>query len=95
MNGRVEAGARFSKLPLHIRNAYRAYHAEWEPLSPEGIERTVSRLTDLRRIPNFYIRNFAINITRNAIRMQFNCDGTHIVSVDEFERFLEENIPLD
>ncbi len=95
MNGMVKAGARFSELPPHIRNAYQAYHAEWEPLSKEGIERTVARMTDLRRIPNFYIRNFAINVTRNAIRMQFNCDGTHIVSVDEFEQFLEENIPLE
>ncbi len=95
LNGVIAAGERFAELPEHIGNAYRAYHAEWQPLPAEDIDRTVMRLTDLRKIPNFYLRNFAINMTRNVIRMQFNCDGTHIISVPEFEQFLEDNIPLE
>ncbi len=31
---------------------------------------------------------------REAIRMQFNCDGTHIVSTEDFARFLEANLDL-
>lgn len=49
------------------------------------------RLATLRTIPNFYLRNFAIRLTRDAVRMQFNCDGTHIVSAEDYPRFLEEN----
>ena len=26
------------------------------------------------------------------IHMQFNCDGTHIVSAENYDRFLEENL---
>ncbi len=28
----------------------------------------------------------------DAIRMQFNCDGTHIVSSEDYQRFVEENL---
>jgi len=38
------------------------------------------------------VRNLSINIVKDAIHMQFNCDGTHIVSTIGYERFLEENV---
>jgi hypothetical protein len=52
----------------------------------------VFSLPVLRRIQNFYLRNVTISIIRDAIHMQFNCDGTHIVSADDYTRFLEENL---
>lgn len=52
----------------------------------------MSRLDMLKTIPNFYLRNFAIRLTRDAVRMQFNCDGTHIVTAEDYPRFLEENL---
>jgi hypothetical protein len=36
-----------------------------------------------------------ISITRDAIRMQFNCDGTHIVSTGEYDRFLTDNLGVE
>lgn len=64
----------------------------WDPLSPEEISTTLSKMPTLRQIPNLFLRNIKINITRNAIRMQFNCDGTHIVSTSDYLRFIEENL---
>lgn len=82
----------FAALPAHSKNIYGGYYDTWEPVAPVEISNTLSRLTTLRTIPNFYLRNFAISITRDAIRMQFNCDGTHIVSAEDYVRFLEENL---
>jgi hypothetical protein len=31
-------------------------------------------------------------MTRDAIRMQFNCDGTHIVSAEDYQQFLQDNL---
>jgi hypothetical protein len=33
-----------------------------------------------------------ISAVRAAIHMQFNCDGTHIVSADDYQRFIEDNL---
>ena len=63
-----------------------------DALTREEVKTTVSKLPLLRRIPNFFIRNIRINMVRHAIRMQFNCDGTHFVSASDYLRFLEENV---
>lgn len=82
----------FADLPEHLSQGYRGYYESWKPVSPEEISRAVSQLPILREIPNFYVRNLSINIAKDAIHMQFNCDGTHIVSTRGYERFLEENV---
>jgi hypothetical protein len=61
-------------------------------MPPEQVSIAISRLPDLRRIPDFYLRNFMLSMTRDAIRMQFNCDGTHIVGAEDYLLFLEENL---
>jgi CRP-like cAMP-binding protein len=71
----------------------RQYEA-WDAVTPEEIHNTVSKLPVLRTIPNFYLRNFQVSATRDAIRMQFNCDGTHIVSAEDYQSFLEENLDV-
>lgn len=85
----------FAGLPDHLKHIFSDCYDSWEPVAPAEIANTLSRLTTLRAIPNFYLRNFAISLTRDAIRMQFNCDGTHIVSAEDYPRFLEENLAAE
>lgn len=82
----------YSSLPDHFKKMFGSYYENWKPVMPGEIANTISRLTTLRSIPNYYLRNFTISMTRDAIRMQFNCDGTHIVSAEDYQRFLEENL---
>jgi len=30
---------------------------------------------------------------QDMIRMQFNCDGTQIISAENYQKFIEENMP--
>lgn len=82
-------------LPEHFKDAYKHRYQSWQPLTKEEIVHVVNKLQTLRNIPNFYLRNMGISITRDAIRMQFNCDGTHIVSTGNYDRFLSENIGVE
>lgn len=91
--GVIADDQRFAALPEHHRKLSAAFYDHWEALTPDEIRTALSRLALLRKIPNFYLRNFTISITRDAIRLQFNCDGTHIVSAEDYEKFIEENVP--
>ncbi|GMR08892.1 MAG: hypothetical protein BMS9Abin26_1901 [Gammaproteobacteria bacterium] len=82
----------FAALPAHFKKIFCDCYDHWEPMPASVISSTISRLTSLRDIPDFYLRNITISIARDAIRMQFNCDGTHIVSAEDYERFIEENL---
>jgi len=75
-----------------LKKIWSGYYDNWCQVSPDEISKTVFSLPVLRRIQNFYLRNVTISIIRDAIHMQFNCDGTHIVSADDYTRFLEENL---
>ncbi len=80
----------FTALPDHFRRIFIRYYENWRPITPEEIVCTISRLTTLRGIPNYYLRNFTISMARDVIRMQFNCDGTHIVSAKDYLHFIDE-----
>ncbi len=82
----------FGGLESDCRKIWGRYYETWKPISPGDIRNTLSRLTTLRSIPNYYLRNITLGITHDAIRMQFNCDGTHIVSAEDYQRFIEENL---
>jgi CRP-like cAMP-binding protein len=82
----------FGSLPGHFKKIFSCYYENWRPVTPGEIANTISRLTALRSIPNYYLRNFTMSVTRDAVRMQFNCDGTHIVSAEDYQRFIEENL---
>jgi len=82
----------FKQLPSHLHHGYSRYFSNWEPVSPEQIREVLSKLPLLRSIPNFYVRNVTVGVLKDAIHMQFNCDGTHIVSATGYERFLTENL---
>jgi len=88
----IQHDRQFDQVPEQIRKVHLDAHLHWQPVTPEEIHKTLSQLPALRRIPNFFLRTFTISMTRDAIRMQFNCDGTHIVSSDDYTRFLEENL---
>jgi CRP-like cAMP-binding protein len=82
----------FGELPEHLQKVFGGYYENWKPLPQEEVARTLSQLPVLRSIPNYYVRNATISIIRDAIHMQFNCDGSHIVSSENYVRFLEENL---
>lgn len=90
--GMIERDAFFAELPTHLNNGFKGYFDNWNPVAPEEISNALAQIPLLRSIPNFYVRNFTICITKDAIHMQFNCDGTHILSSRGYERFLQENI---
>lgn len=90
------SGLKFSKwfqgMPDHLHRIWGNYYDDWKPVQQDEISKTIRNLPDLRSIQNYYLRNITISIIRDAIHMQFNCDGTHIVSTRDYQRFLEENI---
>lgn len=94
MYGAIDKELEHIDVANHFKSAYHNYYQDWQPLSQEEISKVLATLTPLRKIPNFYLRNFGISITRDTVRMQFNCDGTHIVSAQEYQNFLDENIDL-
>jgi CRP-like cAMP-binding protein len=88
----IQNDKEFEHAPDLQKKIHRDAHARWQPVTPEEIRKTLSQLPALRRIPNFFLRTFTMSIARDAIRLQFNCDGTHIVSSDDYITFLEENL---
>ncbi|MDD5248397.1 MAG: cyclic nucleotide-binding domain-containing protein [Rhodocyclaceae bacterium] len=82
----------FGELPEYLGNIYRHHYETWKPMPKEEVIKTIDKFPDLRSIQNYYIRNATISITKDAIHMQFNCDGAHIVSAADYQIFLEENL---
>ena len=70
-------------------------YKSWNPLKPKDLANTVSRLFSLRNIPDFYLRNFTISMIRDSIRLQFNCDGTHLLDSESYQEFLKNNLIED
>lgn len=79
-------------LPDQFKAAHGNYYKNWEPVPPKEIKDVLSSLSVLRTLEDFYLRNFTISMTRDAIRMQFNCDGTHFVSAEDYRKFLQQNL---
>jgi hypothetical protein len=90
--GRIRDTAFFGELPNHLNHGFGEYYGRWEPLPRQAISSTIRQLPLLREIPDFYMRSLTLSILKNAVHMQFNCDGTHIVSTQGYQRFLEENL---
>jgi hypothetical protein len=90
--GAIKESLWFASLPSQQIKLWDSYYQSWNPIAPDEITGTVSRLPVLRSIQNYYLRNITISMIRDIIHMQFNCDGTHIVSAVDYERFLQENL---
>lgn len=82
----------FDELPPHLRKGFARYFESWQPVPCEEISKIISHLPQLREIPNYYVRNVTISIVKDAIYMQFNCDGAHLVSASGYFHFLEDNL---
>lgn len=82
----------FRQMPDEWRMLMQKQALQWQPVPRPRLEAVLDHLLDMRRIPNIYLRNFGISMVQDAVRLQFNCDGTHIVSTAEYQKFLEENI---
>lgn len=82
----------FSGLDKHFQKTYTTFYNNWEPITPDEISGAIFQLSTLRNIEDFYIRNFTIGIAQDAIRVQFNCDGTHFVSAEDYQTMLKENL---
>ena len=82
----------FGSLPSHLKKIFRGFHDDWQSVDKTDISSVMTQLITLRGIQSFYLRNFSISMIQDAIRMQFNCDGTHFVSAENYQRFLEENL---
>ena len=83
----------YQNMPGYWQNIMQKRGARWEAMEIEEIRSVVSTLKTLRDMPTYYMRNITINIVQSIVRIQFNCDGTQIVSAENFARFLEENLP--
>lgn len=84
----------FQRIPEQWKSIFKKSREQWAPLSATEVSGIISRLGDLRNIPEFYLRNFSVGILQDAIRLQFNCDGTHIVSAEDYKNFLQQNFDL-
>lgn len=83
----------FDKLPSYWRNISIKRANTWQPMDKDGIPHIMHTLKLLRDMPGYYLRGGSICIVQDLVRMQFNCDGTQLVSAGNYRRFLEENIP--
>jgi CRP-like cAMP-binding protein len=93
--GFISNDATFTRLSDQFKENQQSFFTAWEPVGQREIANTISKLSRLRKIPDFYLRNFSISIVRDAIRMQFNCDGTQIVNAQGFQAFLDQNLMDD
>jgi len=83
----------FQKMPVVWQNITTKRHSNWEPITIEQIKNIITTLKVLRNMPEYYLRNFSISIVQSVVRMQFNCDGTQIVTAKNFNEFIEMNLP--
>lgn len=92
MLNHIGNSAAFRQMPDEWRMLMQEQTLQWRPVPRERLEAVLDHLLEMRRMPNVYLRNFGISMVQDAVRLQFNCDGTHIVSTAEYKKFLEENI---
>lgn len=82
----------YTYLPGYWQNIVARRSAAWQPLPPEEIPTFFSTFKVLRAMQGYYLRNVTLSIVQSLVRMQFNCDGTQIVTSENYKKFLEENL---
>ena len=88
----LRANPIYQKMPGYWRNIMIKRSQAWEPMEQDEIRTVVSTLKTLREMPVYYLRNVTLCIVQSTVRLQFNCDGTQIVSAENYKRFLEQNM---
>lgn len=91
----IEHTQQFKTMNQNWQRVLDVIQDDWRPVPWPELEGVLDQLVMMRKIPNFYLRNFSLSMAQDAVRMQFNCDGTHIVSTRQYHQFLEDNIVLD
>jgi len=95
MYNHLRANPIYERLPSYWKNIMARRSAAWEPMEQDEIVNVISTLKTLREMPTYFIRNITISIVQSIVRMQFNCDGTQIVSAENYQAFLEENLATE
>lgn len=80
-------------MPTHLQNLTQHRHQQWQPMSENDVHKVLQHLKILRNLPEYYLRNFSISTVQSVVRLQFNCDGTQIVHIKDFDTFIQENLP--
>ena len=93
--GSIKASEIFSKVPGYWKSIFNKRHQTWEPMTRDEIHTIMSSIKIMRDLPDFYLRNITICIVQDLVRMQFNCDGTQIISAENYKKFIEDNMPDD
>jgi CRP-like cAMP-binding protein len=63
----------------------------WKTIPQEKLEKMIAKFAYLRDVESLYLRNVKISMIQDAVRMQFNCDGTHIIDSTNFDQFVSDN----
>ena len=90
----IDSDVELDKLSPHLKNLFHQTISQWKPVTPDEVRSILDNLPRLRTIPNFYIRALSISMMHDSIRMQFNCDGTHIIRNRDYEKFLNDNVEI-
>lgn len=93
MYGSLRDNDAYKKLPVHWKNILNKRSANWQPMDSNEVEPIISTFKTLRDMQQYYLRNVTLCIVQSLVSMQFNCDGTQIISATNYKKFLEENLP--
>ncbi len=91
--GAIKQSELFATVPSYWKNIFNKRHQTWEPMTREEIHTIMSSIKIMRDLPDFYLRNITICIVQDLVRMQFNCDGTQIISAENYQKFIADNMP--
>jgi len=83
----------FEAVPGYWKSIFNKRHQTWDPMTKDEIHTIMASIKTMRDLPDFYLRNITICIVQDLVRMQFNCDGTQIISAENYQKFIEDNMP--
>lgn len=89
----IQASSLFDKIPGYWKNIFVKRHQNWDPMTRDEIHGIMSSIKLMRDLPDVYLRNITICIVQNLVRLQFNCDGTQIISAENYQKFIRDNMP--
>jgi len=89
----IRASSLFDKIPGYWKSIFVKRHQQWEPMTRDEIHGIMSSIKLMRGLPDVYLRNITICIVQNLVRLQFNCDGTQIISAENYQKFIRDNMP--
>lgn len=89
----IKSSKLFEKIPGYWKSIFTKRHQSWDPMTKDEIHSIMSSIKIMRDLPDLYLRNITVCVVQDLVRMQFNCDGTQIISAENYQKFVEENMP--